>query len=329
MRLKRGTLTFPHKREGAKFQSEHWTFIRHPVRKRITKSAGKPLELLIVISISTFLKGEFLKNTCRNAYWTKMKNASILVFAACIVAVLSSAEEEPTVDKTSDIFTQTYPFAKRAFFYYPAGAGGYFNRPAQSPVDLPGNPYEGDVTTTQDMIRPAYFVPASDLLTMPYPSKSEQEADEEAAMKHLEMLKELHDQLENSEQRFLLPSISMMGNGVNIPTANFLALLTRLSKTVTKVVTTFITVTTNCPISSTSIAEETTTTAAPDVQPSVQPVVLETAEEPISTTTATVTPPLETTTSVPVEMTTTTTPLATITTSTPVIMVTTITSTIV
>ena len=258
-----------------------------------------------------------------------MKNASILVFAACIVAVLSSAEEEPTVDKTSDIFTQTYPFAKRAFFYYPAGAGGYFNRPAQSPVDLPGNPYEGDVTTTQDMIRPAYFVPASDLLTMPYPSKSEQEADEEAAMKHLEMLKELHDQLENSEQRFLLPSISMMGNGVNIPTANFLALLTRLSKTVTKVVTTFITVTTSCPISSTSIAEETTTTAAPDVQPSVQPVVLETAEEPISTTTATVTPPLETTTSVPVEMTTTTTPLATITTSTPVIMVTTITSTIV
>ncbi len=260
-----------------------------------------------------------------------MKTA-ITIFAACVLVVLSATEEEPAT--TGETFTQTYPFAQRAFFYYPAGAGGYFNRPGQAPgsVDFVGNPYEADVTTAQDMVRPAaFFVPTSDLLTMPYPSKNDQEADEQAAMKHLEMLKELHDQLENSEQRFLLPSISMMGNGVNIPTTNFLALLNRLSKTVTKVITT--TITTSITVeacANTTFAGETTTTNV-STQPTIEPVILGTETiEPNSTPTTTL--PLETTpviletTQTPLE--TTTTPLATITTSTPVTMVTTITSTL-
>lgn len=169
-----------------------------------------------------------------------MKNVIIVLFA---LAVLGSAEEQMASSGEGETYTQLYPFAQRAFFYYPAGAGSYLSRlTPPSPIDFVNNPFDAAAgpTPAQDMIRPAYFVPASDLLTMPYPTSSDQEADEKAAMKHLEMLKELHDHLEKTEQRLLVPSISMAGNAVTLSTNAFVSMLQKLSKTVTKIVTTTI-----------------------------------------------------------------------------------------
>lgn len=219
-------------------------------------------------------------------------NKYIIVFSALLLAVVCSPEEVMERDD-SETFTQFFPLSQRAFFYYPTGAGGYFNRPAipsTPPVDFIDNPFETAVpSTAQDMIRPAaFFVPASDLLTMPYPSKIDQEDDEKSAMKHLEMLKELHDQLENNEQRFMgtMPSFALGGNAVTMPTNSLLALLKKFTKTVTRTVLS----TVSCSSSITSVISTTNTTL---LTPTTEAVIEETTE---MTTTTTSTPSVVVTT---------------------------------
>lgn len=225
-----------------------------------------------------------------------------------MLAVLSSPEE--VIESTdSETFTQLFPLSQRAFFYYPTGAGGYFNRPtipAASSVDFINNPYDTAASpTAQDMIRPAaYFVPAADLLSMPYPSKIDQEEEEKAAMKHLEMLKELHDQLENNEQRFMgnmMPSFSLGGNAVTMPTNSLLALLRKFTKTVTKTVLSTVSTCASTPSSTTTDVISTTNST----------LLMVTVEDTSETTTdMTISTPLTTT-------------------STPSIVITTITSTVI
>lgn len=277
-----------------------------------------------------------------------MKNVCMIIFASLLVMVLSSSAQEPL--ESSETFTQVYPLAERAFFYYPNGAGGYLNRggnPASS-VDFADNPFETAAgSSSQDMVLnpAAYFVPTSDLLAMPYPSKIDQETDERAAMKHLEMLKELHDQLENSEQKFLKPSLSLGGNGVTLPMNAFVSMLHKLSKTITKTVTTTTIQLTTVFVSTSNSVPETTDPAIVVSNPlttNTDTKATTTASIPIAetTTAATVTPTpvLETTpviesTSViqtaaaVIETTSTTIPVE-VTTSTPLVIVTTITTTI-
>jgi hypothetical protein len=272
----------------------------------------------------------------------------MIIFASLLVMVLSSSAQEPL--ESSETFTQVYPLAERAFFYYPNGAGGYLNRggnPASS-VDFADNPFETAAgSSSQDMVLnpAAYFVPTSDLLAMPYPSKIDQETDERAAMKHLEMLKELHDQLENSEQKFLKPSLSLGGNGVTLPMNAFVSMLHKLSKTITKTVTTTTIQLTTVFVSTSNSVPETTDPAIVVSNPlttNTDTKATTTASIPIAetTTAATVTPTpvLETTpviesTSViqtaaaVIETTSTTIPVE-VTTSTPLVIVTTITTTI-
>lgn len=277
-----------------------------------------------------------------------MKNVCMIIFASLLVMVLSSSAQEPL--ESSETFTQVYPLSERAFFYYPNGAGGYLNRggnPASS-VDFADNPFETAAgSSSQDMVLnpAAYFVPTSDLLAMPYPSKIDQETDERAAMKHLEMLKELHDQLENSEQKFLKPSLSFGGNGVTLPMNAFVSMLHKLSKTITKTVTTTTIQLTTVFVSTSNSVPETTDPAIVVSNPlttNTDTKATTTASIPIAetTTAATVTPTpvLETTpviesTSVietaaaVIETTSTTIPVE-VTTSTPLVIVTTITTTI-
>lgn len=277
-----------------------------------------------------------------------MKNVCMIIFASLLVMVLSSSAQEPL--ESSETFTQVYPLAERAFFYYPNGAGGYLNRggnPASS-VDFADNPFETAAgSSSQDMVLnpAAYFVPTSDLLAMPYPSKIDQETDERAAMKHLEMLKELHDQLENSEQKFLKPSLSLGGNGVTLPMNAFVSMLHKLSKTITKTVTTTTIQLTTVFVSTSNSVPETTDPAIVVSNPlttNTDTKATTTASIPIAETTTaaivTPTPVLETTpviesTSVietaaaVIETTSTTIPVE-ITTSTPLVIVTTITTTI-
>jgi hypothetical protein len=273
----------------------------------------------------------------------------MIIFASLLVMVLSSSAQEPL--ESSETFTQVYPLAERAFFYYPNGAGGYLNRggnPASS-VDFADNPFETAAgSSSQDMVLnpAAYFVPTSDLLAMPYPSKIDQETDERAAMKHLEMLKELHDQLENSEQKFLKPSLSLGGNGVTLPMNAFVSMLHKLSKTITKTVTTTTIQLTTVFVSTSNSVPETTDPAIAvlgnTLTNNTDTKATTTASIPIAetTTAATVTPTpvLETTpviesTSViqtaaaVIETTSTTIPVE-VTTSTPLVIVTTITTTI-
>jgi hypothetical protein len=273
----------------------------------------------------------------------------MIIFASLLVMVLSSSAQEPL--ESSETFTQVYPLAERAFFYYPNGAGGYLNRggnPASS-VDFADNPFETAAgSSSQDMVLnpAAYFVPTSDLLAMPYPSKIDQETDERAAMKHLEMLKELHDQLENSEQKFLKPSLSLGGNGVTLPMNAFVSMLHKLSKTITKTVTTTTIQLTTVFVSTSNSVPETTDPAIAvlgnTLTTNTDTKATTTASIPIAetTTAATVTPTpvLETTpviesTSViqtaaaVIETTSTTIPVE-VTTSTPLVIVTTITTTI-
>ena len=271
-----------------------------------------------------------------------MKNVCMIIFASLLVMVLSSPHEPL---ESSETFTQVYPLAERAFFYYPNGAGGYLNRggnPASS-VDFADNPFETAATSSsQDMVLnpAAYFVPTSDLLAMPYPSKIDQETDERAAMKHLEMLKELHDQLENSEQKFLKPSLSFGGNGVTLPMNAFVSMLHKLSKTITKTVTTTTIELTTVFVSTSNSVPETTDPAGLTTNTDTKATT--TASIPIAETitaaTVTPTPVLETTpviesTSVietaaaVIETTSTTIPIQ-VTTSTPLVIVTTITTTI-
>nr|CAH0102932.1 unnamed protein product [Daphnia galeata] len=277
-----------------------------------------------------------------------MKNVCMIIFASLLVMVLSSPQEPL---ESSETFTQVYPLAERAFFYYPNGAGGYLNRggnPASS-VDFADNPFETAAgSSSQDMVLnpAAYFVPTSDLLAMPYPSKIDQETDERAAMKHLEMLKELHDQLENSEQKFLKPSLSFGGNGVTLPMNAFVSMLHKLSKTITKTVTTTTIQLTTVFVSTSNSVPETTDPAivvlGNTLTTNTDTKATTTASIPIAetTTAATVTPTpvLETTpviesTSVietaaaVIETTSTTIPVE-VTTSTPLVIVTTITTTI-
>lgn len=277
-----------------------------------------------------------------------MKNVCMIIFASLLVMVLSSSAQEPL--ESSETFTQVYPLAERAFFYYPNGAGGYLNRggnPASS-VDFADNPFETAAgSSSQDMVLnpAAYFVPTSDLLAMPYPSKIDQETDERAAMKHLEMLKELHDQLENSEQKFLKPSLSLGGNGVTLPMNAFVSMLHKLSKTITKTVTTTTIQLTTVFVSTSNSVPETTDPAIVVSNPlttNTDTKATTTASIPIAETTTaaivTPTPVLETTpviesTSVietaaaVIETTSTTIPVE-VTTSTPLVIVTTITTTI-
>lgn len=278
-----------------------------------------------------------------------MKNVCMIIFASLLVMVLSSSAQEPL--ESSETFTQVYPLAERAFFYYPNGAGGYLNRggnPASS-VDFADNPFETAAgSSSQDMVLnpAAYFVPTSDLLAMPYPSKIDQETDERAAMKHLEMLKELHDQLENSEQKFLKPSLSLGGNGVTLPMNAFVSMLHKLSKTITKTLTTTTIQLTTVFVSTSNSVPETTDPAIAvlgnTLTTNTDTKATTTASIPIAetTTAATVTPTpvLETTpviesTSViqtaaaVIETTSTTIPVE-VTTSTPLVIVTTITTTI-
>lgn len=278
-----------------------------------------------------------------------MKNACMIIFAGLVVM---GSTEEPL--DSSETFTQVYPFAERAFFYYPTGAGNLFNRagnPAPS-VDFDDNPFDAAAATSSQDIPAAYFVPTSDLLSMPYPSRSDQEADEKAAMKHLEMLKELHDKLESSEQKFLKPSLSFGGNGVTLPMNAFVAMLQKLSKTVTKTVITtqFTTVFMNASVSETTDsaivvsntdtkATTTTTSPATTIAETTTPTILASSSvlettpviestpviEPTSVV-ETTTSAIETTASV-IETTTTTIPVS-VTTSTPLVIVTTITTTI-
>ncbi|XP_046449282.1 integumentary mucin C.1-like [Daphnia pulex] len=281
-----------------------------------------------------------------------MKNACMIIFAGLVV--LGSAEEP--LD-SSETFTQVYPFAERAFFYYPTGAGNLFNRagnPAPS-VDFDDNPFDAAAATSSQDIPAAYFVPTSDLLSMPYPSRSDQEADEKAAMKHLEMLKELHDKLESSEQKFLKPSLSFGGNGVTLPMNAFVAMLQKLSKTVTKTVITtqFTTVFMNVSnsvsettdsaivVSNTDTKATTTTTSpATTIAETTTPTISSASSSVLETTPViestpvieptsmveTTTSAIETTASV-IETSTTTIPVS-VTTSTPLVIVTTITTTI-
>lgn len=275
-----------------------------------------------------------------------MKNACMIIFAGLLLVVLGSAEEP--LD-SSETFTQVYPFAERAFFYYPTGAGNLFNRagnPAPS-VDFDDNPFDAATATSSQDIPAAYFVPTSDLLAMPYPSRSDQEADEKAAMKHLEMLKELHDKLESSEQKFLKPSLSFGGNGVTLPMNAFVAMLQKLSKTVTKTVITtqFTTVfmnasnsvseTTDSAIVVSNTDTKTTTTITSSTSPIAETTtptilasssVLETTPVIESTPVTEPTSDIETTASV-IETKTTPIPVS-VTTSTPLVIVTTITTTI-
>ena len=277
-----------------------------------------------------------------------MKNVCMIIFASLLVMVLSSSAQEPL--ESSETFTQVYPLAERAFFYYPNGAGGYLNRggnPASS-VDFADNPFETAAgSSSQDMVLnpAAYFVPTSDLLAMPYPSKIDQETDERAAMKHLEMLKELHDQLENSEQKFLKPSLSLGGNGVTLPMNAFVSMLHKLSKTITKTVTTTTIQLTTVFVSTSNSVPETTDPAivvSNTLTTNTDTKATTTASIPIAETTTaaivTPTPVLETTpviesTSVietaaaVIETTSTTIPVE-VTTSTPLVIVTTITTTI-
>lgn len=209
----------------------------------------------------------------------------VLVLFALVLAVFSSPEEQVAEGET---YTQMYPFAQRAFFYYPAGAASYLSRlTPPSSVDFVNSPYDAaaaPVAPVQDMMRPAaYFVPASDLLSMPYPAKADQEVDEKAAMKHLEMLKELHDHLEKTEQRFLVPSISMAGNAVTLSTNAFVSMLNKLSKTVTKVVTTTVFVTSENPTTT-----ETLTTT--DILTNTTTIIDTTTVDVITTTTTTLEP---------------------------------------
>ena len=240
----------------------------------------------------------------------------VMVFSALVLSAMS-LPNEPTLTN-SETFTQVYPFAQRAFLYYPVGSGGIFNRPVQqspSSEDLIATPFtdEAKETTIQDMIRPAgYFVPASDVLSMPYPSADDQETEERAAMKHLEMLKDLHDQLENSEERFLMPSISMAGNAVTLSTTSFMSMLQKLSKTVTKTIVTTVVSMTTVTVFETGttpaiiIPSETTATDTPTVTdtPSLvsevllSETVLPTVVETVMTMTTTVAPPLTTVTTI-------------------------------
>lgn len=279
-----------------------------------------------------------------------MKNVCMIIFASLLVMVLSSSAQEPL--ESSETFTQVYPLAQRAFFYYPNGAGGYLNRggnPASS-VDLADNPFEAAAgSSSQDMVlnAAAYFVPTSDLLAMPYPSKIDQETDERAAMKHLEMLKELHDQLENSEQKFLKPSLSFGGNGVTLPMNAFVSMLHKLSKTITKTVTTTtIQLTTVFVSTSNSVPETTdpaiavlgntlttnTDTKATTTAPSIPIAETTTAATVTPTPVLETTPVIESTSVIEtaaavIETTSTTIPVE-VTTSTPLVIVTTITTTI-
>lgn len=278
-----------------------------------------------------------------------MKNVCMIIFASLLVMVLSSPQE-PLLE-SSETFTQVYPLAERAFFYYPNGAGGYLNRggnPASS-VDFADNPFETAAgSSSQDMVLnpAAYFVPTSDLLAMPYPSKIDQETDERAAMKHLEMLKELHDQLENSEQKFLKPSLSFGGNGVTLPMNAFVSMLHKLSKTITKTVTTTtIQLTTVFVSTSNSVPETTdpaivvsntlttnTDTKATTTAPSIPIAETTTAATVTPTPVLETTPVIESTSVIEtaaavIETTSTTIPVE-VTTSTPLVIVTTITTTI-
>ncbi|KAI9563859.1 hypothetical protein GHT06_011326 [Daphnia sinensis] len=268
-----------------------------------------------------------------------MKNV-MFIFAALLV-VLVSADESL---ESGETFTQDDPFAQRAFFYYPTGAGGFLNRPAAPPqpsVDFVDSPFDiAPQPSAQDMAAnpAAYFVPTSDLLAVPYPSKSDQEADEKAAMKHLEMLKDLHDELEKTEEKFLKPSMSFGGNAVTLPTNAFMSLLHKLSKTVTKTVVTtqfatvFVSVSpsknttgTTAPVTVVPSNTDITATSTPTVTVETTSTIIETIS--VSTTVEPTPSVAETTTA---ETTSTVEPAAsvTVTTTPPLIIVTTITSTI-
>lgn len=269
-----------------------------------------------------------------------MKNV-MFILAAVLLAVLGSAEESL---ESSETLTQDYPFAQRAFFYYPTGAGGFLNRvatPPQSSVDFVDSSF--DITpesSTQDKVTNpvAYFVPTSDLLTMPYPSKSDQEADEKAAMKHLEMLKGLHDELEKTEEKFLKPSMSFGGSAVTLPTNAFMSLLHKLSKTVTKTVVTTQITTVFVSASPSQNTSETTdsVTVFPsntDIKATGTPTLTvettSTITETVSTTVASTSSVIETTTAAATTTSTAVEPSSTVTTTPPLIVVTTITSTII
>lgn len=277
-----------------------------------------------------------------------MKNI-IFIFAALLVAVLGSSSEEML--DSSETFTKAYPFAQRAFFYYPTGSEGYVNRegnPAPSSVDFMDNPFNTVPESKAQEMMPnpaAYFVPTSDLLAMPYPSRSDQEADEKAAMKHLEMLKGLHDELEKSEEKFLKPSMSFGGSAVTLPTNAFMSLLHKLSKTVTKTVITTQVTTVFVSVTPSNTTSETTdsVTIVPsntDIKATGTPLLaMETVTltstitestsatvEPTSSVVETTTELTATTTEVDVETSSTTS--ASVTTTPPTIIVTTITSTI-
>ncbi|XP_057378618.1 uncharacterized protein LOC130700652 [Daphnia carinata] len=269
-----------------------------------------------------------------------MKNV-VFIFAA-LLAVLGSAEESM---ESGETFVQDDPFAQRAFFYYPTGAGGFLNRaatPPQSAIDFVDSPFDiAPQASAQDMVPnpAAYFVPTSDLLAMPYPSKIDQEADEKAAMKHLEMLKGLHDELEKTEEKFLKPSMSFGGNAVTLPTNAFMSLLHKLSKTVTKTVVTtqfttvFVSVspsknTTETTASVTALPSSTdiTATSTPTVTVETTSTVLETISKTVESTPSAIETTTAATTSAVVEPSSTAS--LTVTTTPPLIIVTTITSTI-
>lgn len=272
--------------------------------------------MILVLKLKTFVRLSNIKYLFNSFRPTTIMKHIVMVFSALVLSA-TSLPNEPTLTN-SETFTQVYPFAQRAFLYYPVGSGGIFNRPVQqnpSSEDLIATPFtdEAKETTIQDMIRPAgYFVPASDVLSMPYPSADDQETEERAAMKHLEMLKDLHDQLENSEERFLMPSISMAGNAVTLSTTSFMSMLQKLSKTVTKTIVTTVVSMTTVTVFETGttpaiiIPSETTATDTPTVTdtPSLvsevllSETVLPTVVETVMTMTTIVAPPLTTVTTI-------------------------------